>query len=293
MKKKLSFFTNRYHLPVLLISTLLLAGISCKKNDSGMGNGLETALNASFSVTPVEGHPNYYVVNNTTNGAIAVRWDFDQGAGFVMGNMTDTVFFPDAGVYNISMQAMGKGGVFYDANPQTVNVATSDPVAGNIILGGKFDAGDDQYWHFTTISSGVGFEMKDGKMVATGGGYGNATVYQSVQVEANKQYRFSMIVSGSGAKDTWYEVYFGKSQPQQGADYSDGGTQIALNTWAGCGNSAFNGNISKIGCSGALDGKDGVITFSESGTIYLVVKAGGDNLGTTGIAMDNVELRGI
>lgn len=293
MKKKLSFFSNTFNLIILLMSTVLLAGVSCKKNDSGMGNGLETTLNASFSVTAVEGKPNYFVVKNTTSGAIAVRWDFDQGAGFLLGKTTDTVFFPDAGTYNINMQAMGKGGIFYDAGPQTVNVATSDPVAGNIITGGKFDVGDDQYWHFTTISSGVGFEMKDGKMIASGGGWGNATMYQSIQVEANKKYRFSMIVSGSGATDTWFEVYFGKSQPQPGADYSDGGTQISLNTWAGCGNSAFNGNISKIGCSGALDGKDGVITFNESGTVYLVIKAGGSNLGVTGISMDNVELRGI
>lgn len=293
MKTKLSFFINGYHLPVLLISTLVLAGISCKKNDSSPGNGLETTLTPSFSVTAVAGKPNYFAVSNTTKGAVAVRWDFDQGAGFIMGKATDTVFFPDAGTYTISMQAMGKGGVFYDADPQTVNVATSDPVAGNIITGGKFDLGDDQHWHFTTITSGVGFEMKDGKMVASGGSNGNATMYQSIEVEANKQYRFSMIVSGSGATDTWFEVYFGKSQPQPGADYSEGGTQIALNTWAGCGNSSFNGDISKIGCSGALDGKEGVITFSESGTIYLVIKAGGSNLGTTGISMDNVELRGI
>lgn len=293
MKIRYNFLKRKHSILLLLLSTILFAGVSCKKNDSGAGNGLETALNASFSVAPVEGKPNYFVVNNTTDGAIAVRWDFDQGAGLTIGDMTDTVFFPDAGDYTISMQAMGKGGIFYDATPQAISVATSDPVAGNIISGGKFDVGDDQYWHFTTITDGVGFQMKDGKMVASGGNNGNATMYQAIEVEANKQYRFSMVVSGSGATDTWFEVYFGKTQPQPGADYSDGGTQIALNTWAGCGNSTFNGNISKIGCSGALDGKDGVIIFSESGTIYLVVKAGGSNLGTTGISIDNVELRGI
>src|SRR5690606_6163997 len=111
----------------------------------------------------------------------------------------------------------------------------------------------------------ITWTMANGKMTATGGDWGHSAIYQTVTVEANKDYRFSMLVSGSGATDTWFEVYFGSIAPTAGNDYSDGGIQIALNTWAGCGNSAFNGNINAIGCDGALKGKDGVVRFATAG----------------------------
>lgn len=264
---------------------------SCNKDDF-RDNGLEAALTPSFTITPVTGRTNTYVVQNTTAGTMATRWDFDKGTGYSLGKWTDTVFYPDAGNYAVKMQAMGKGGVFYEAAVQNVNVATSDPVAGNLVQGGKFNPGDESKWTNIGISPGVTFEMKDGKMVATGGGWGHAAIYQQVNVVAGKKYRFGMIVSGSGATDTWLEVYFGRVQPNAGSDYSDGGNMIGMNTWAGCGNSAFNGNIATIGCAGALVGKNGEITFAQSGTVYLLIKTGGSFLGTTGIAVDNVELRG-
>lgn len=286
---KFSFFSIQKTALFLPIAGMLLLG-SCSKDSAN--NGLQTELQPSFTVSPVPGQPNRFAIQNTTPGTIATRWDFDKGAGFGLGRMTDTVFYPDAGEYSLKMQAMGKGGIFYDAAPQSVVVASSDPVAGNLVEGGKFNEGDDSKWTFHQISDGVTFTMADGKMVATGGNWGHAAIYQPIEVVANKKYTFSMVVSGSGATDTWFEVYFGKDVPVAGSDYGSGGTQIGLNTWAGCGNSAFNGNIAEIGCSGALVGKRGEVTFTESGTIYLLIKTGGSYLGTTGIIIDNVELRG-
>lgn len=277
--------------PALLVIGSVLLMASCKKDDFG-NNGLETALTPSFTVTPVTGRTNTYLVRNTTGGAIVTRWDFDMGNGYTIGKGIDTVFYPDAGTYSLKMQVMGKGGVFYDAPPQNVNVATSDPVAGNLVQGGKFNPGDESKWTTITISPGVSFQLVNGKMVATGGGWGHAAIYQQINVVAGKKYRFGMSVTGSGATDTWFEVYFGTAAPVAGSDYSSGGVRIALNTWAGCGNSAFNGNIATIGCEGSIKGQNGEITFSQSGPVYLFIKTGGANLGTTGITLDNVELRG-
>jgi len=53
-----------------------------------------------------------------------------------------------------------------------------------------------------------------------------------------------------------------------------------LNTWAGCGNTTFNGNIATIGCDGSLVGQNGKIRFSQAGTVNLLIKTGGANLGT-------------
>jgi hypothetical protein len=216
------------------------------------------------------------------------------GGGAQIGRHSREVFLPDAGVYTITHLAVGKGGATFTDN-ETITVATSDPVAGNLVEGGKFEsAADDAKWTRHVISApAVTWTMAGGKMTAAGGSWGHSAIYQTVTVQANKDYKFSMLVSGSGATDTWFEVYFGTNAPAAGSDYSDGGIQIALNTWSGCGNSAFNGNINAIGCEGALKGKDGKIRFATGGTKYLFIKTGGANLGTSGISIDNVELRGM
>jgi hypothetical protein len=98
-------------------------------------------------------------------------------------------------------------------------------------------------------------------------------------------------MQGAGATNSWIEVYIGTSAPVQGNDYSD--TKVnSLNTWSGCGGSAFNGNISDIGCSGTLVGAGGKIKFVADGTVYVLLKAGssGGTLGTGGITVSNIKL---
>src|SRR5690606_15106738 len=100
-------------------------------------------------------------------------------------------------------------------------------------------------------------------------------------------------VSGSGATNSWMQVYFGTTAPVDGVDYGDG-MYTGLNTWDGCGSSAFNGNLAVLGCQGggSGNGKSGAVTFPESGTIYIVFKVGSwdGNLGTDGITLDDVKL---
>jgi hypothetical protein len=204
------------------------------------------------------------------------------------------LFLADAGPYVVQHTAVGKGGASFSAS-QTINVATSDPNAPNLVLGGRFsEAADDTKWTRLAIgSNAVKWAMTNGKMNVSGGNGGHAAIYQAITVAANVDYRFSMEVSGSGATDTWFEVYFGTTAPVQNTDYSSGGTQIGLNTWEGCGKSAFAGNLNKIGCTGHLKDKEGKVRFATGGTYYLVIKCGGANLGTSGITIDNVELRRI
>lgn len=282
-------YYKRIHLIGILLFAVALS--ACRKE--ARNNGLETVLNPSFVVEPVTGRTNTYVVRNNTEGFIATRWDFDKGEGFANGKAVDTVFYPDAGNYSVKLRVMGKGGIFYDAPAQTITVATSDPVSGNLISGGKMNAEDAADWTKLVFTDGVAFNLTDGKMVATGGSWGHAAIAQKVTVIAGKKYRFGMTVSGSGATDCWLEVYFGTTAPANGVDYTQGGNYIGMNTWNGCGNSSFSGNIATIGCSGSLVGKNGEITFTTGGDKYLVIKTGGANLGTSGMAVDNVELRGM
>ncbi|MFC5281939.1 hypothetical protein [Pedobacter alpinus] len=136
----------------------------------------------------------------------------------------------------------------------------------------------------------VKFEINpNGKILATGGNWGHAGVYQAVEVRANKSYKVDMKVKGSGATDVWFEVYVSKKEPTQGSDYSENGTRIGLNTWNGCGNTSFDDLLSKIKCAGSSN----VVTFPTAGTVYIVIKSGGGNLGTTGITMSAVDFRRI
>lgn len=267
---------------------------SCKKQkvvDRGL---TDTSLDAGFSITPVGTGDNNYVARVNDSSYIASEWDLGDGSGPAVGRSTQNIFLPDAGTYTITHYAIGKGGSSFSES-KNITVATSDPARGNLVQGGKFETADDNAkWSRLVISDpAVAWTMTGGKMVATGGGWGHSAIYQAIQVEANKDYRFKMQVSGSGATDTWLEVYFGTAVPVAGSDYTSGGNYIGLNTWSGCGNTAFNGNIATIGCSGSLVGQNGLVRFTQAGTLYLVIKSGGADLGASGISIDNVELRGI
>jgi hypothetical protein len=278
----------KYILPIAIAG--LFTG--CDKKEFTERPLTESSLEAGFTVTTV--NANNYIAQVKDSSYIASKWDFGTGAGPTIGKATERIFFPDAGSYKITHYAIGKGGSTFTSE-QTVNVATSDPTKGNLVKGGKFETADDEAkWTRITISApAVTWTRTAGKLVAMGGSGGHSAIYQAIAVEANKDYRFAMQVSGSGATDTWFEVYFGATAPADLSDYTNGGIRIALNTWAGCGNSTFNGNIATIGCGGSLVGKNGVIKFATAGTVYLLIKTGGANLGTTGISIDNVELRGI
>ncbi|MGX5689192.1 DUF1735 domain-containing protein [Arcticibacter tournemirensis] len=143
-------------------------------------------------------------------------------------------------------------------------------------------------WQVLRISAGVTFTVNsNGSILAEGGNWGHEGVFQPIQVKANKNYKIDMKVAGSGASDTWLEVYIGTTVPTQGAEYKDGGNLIGLNTWAGCGNTPFNGLLSTIKCSGSGN----VVKFNTSGLVYIVIRGGGGNLGTGGITISDIDFR--
>ena len=194
------------------------------------------------------------------------------------------VQFPTSGIVYLVIRGggadLGTTGISID------NVELKPIELPNLVKGGKFDAGDDSKWTALNISPGVTVSFTDGKAVWKGSGWGHAGIYQAIQVEANKKYQIAMNASGSGASDTWFQVYIGKSVPQQGQDYTEGGSLLGLSTWNGCGKTAFDGPLTTLSC----DGSGGIVKFPTSGTVYLVIRGGGDNLGTTGISIDDVDL---
>ncbi|WP_423148492.1 PKD domain-containing protein [Rubrolithibacter danxiaensis] len=263
-------------LMVLAVAAIVITG--CDKDEKvppPMADFTVQAAKLAVTFTPDVKNVRYY------------SWDFGDGSP-VSTEKSPSHFYDDGGNYTVTLTVTGRDGSTL-AKSQEITVTA--PV--NYIQGGKFETAEDEakWTKFAiNLNNNITWARNDGKMIASGGNGGHAGIYQAIQVEANTKYQFSMLVSGSGATDTWFEVYFGSFAPVEGNDYSDGGTVFGLNTWAGCGNSTFSGNIATLGCAGSNKDKNGEITFSQSGTVYLVIKTGGANLGTGGIAIDNVTL---
>jgi PKD repeat protein len=277
-----------------LILGVLSVGLyeGCKPETFGNGNGLTSAnLTASFTIAPVTGKNNTYILKAAESGVLGFKWDLGDGAGSNISKAVDTVFYPDAGTYNVVLTAIGEGGVQVTSAPQTITVATSDPNSGNLILGGKFtSAADDAKWTHFVVGSGNNMIINTSKSVMTSNqtGFQAGAIAQAVTLTAGKKYAVDMIVSGSGMTNSWFEIWIDTKAPVNGQDYNTGKNVLALNTYAGCATSAFNGKLSTLSCAGTGN----PFIPPTTGTYYFVVKNGGDNTGVTGVSFTNVSLRG-
>lgn len=277
----------------ILVSLLFIVGLSfslftaCQPEDVEIGNGIEgKQLDAAFTVTPVEGAVNKYLVKSLAINYLTSKWDIGNGEPAFVGKMEEVVYFPDAGTYSIKHYAVGVGGQSYLAE-QNVVVATSDPAA-NLVQGGLLaNAEDHAKWTVLAISSGSFWTFNDGSAsVTTAGGWSQQGIYQAVEVEAGQKYKIDMNVSSqAGLVNTWFEVYASSTIPVQGADYATG-IVLSLNTWGGCGLAPFDGQLSVLEC-GVNNG--GLVTFSSSGTVYLVIKCGSE--GSPTITIKDIQFR--
>ena len=86
----------------------------------------------SFTVEPLAGKTNTYVLTSEVTDGFRYQWDV--GEGFVEGAMRDTVYFPEEGKYAVKMRAMTRSG--HALSTDTVVVPTTDPTACVIKLFG-------------------------------------------------------------------------------------------------------------------------------------------------------------
>lgn len=269
---------------------LALGTLTSCDDEVGAGNGLAAAsVDASFTVTPVAGVVNTYVLTGGSAGVIASRWN--TGDGQFQGKNTQTIVLPDAGTYTVTHTAIGAGGTTGTAT-QTITVATSDPVRGNLVKGGSFKTAEDQAnWKKVVYGAGGNWTYSDKGATVAGG---HAGIYQAIDVIKDKEYTIDMVVTGGASTDMWFEVYAGKADPAvTSGDYGDGGVVMGLNTWAGCGKTAVSGKLSAIGCvkNAKLDAVSNVVKFDITGKIYLMIRSGG-GIAAGGITIKSVELRG-
>ncbi len=279
---------------VLLVFSLG-AMISCHPNDSIDGNGpADPNVDASFTITLIEGVTNRYLLESQGDNVIASKWDI--GTGSYSGSTKEEIFLPDAGTYNIMHTVIGRGGETNTSNLELI-VPQSDPIAGNIIEGGKLEnATDHAKWTALSISaSGAELVFNEGSAtIFSTQEWAQQGIYQAIEVVKDKEYTIDMLVSGgAGFSNTWFEVYAGTIPPVQGQEYSDNKI-MGLSTWDGCATEAFSGSLSTIGCvkNANTDSVNNTVTFTESGTIYLVIRSGGQSYDPAGITVTNIEMRG-
>lgn len=271
-------------LVLLVAATVSLSGCTPDNKSESLG----AAPNASFTVSPVSGKSNTFVATAGASGIFQWYWNAGDGTASFLGGSSDTLFYPLAGNYRVTLMAFGHGG--YDSTSQVVAVDSNAPLV-NVLVNPSLTT--DSGWTIlntggtqTTIAfTSQGLNFSNAPNSGTNGG-----VYQAVQVQAGVTYTFSANVTTPGSTNTWVEFYFGTTTPTQGSDYTDN-KLWSLNTWSGCGGGAESGNIVTLNCAGT-GASNGQITFASSGTIYFLVKAGssGGSLGTGGVTVSNVDL---
>jgi len=236
----------------------------------------------SFTYTVDSENPNIiHFVGQTIVDTWYYHWNFGDNTGDEQLE-TSKVFFKK-GEYDVRFKIFTEGG----SASVIQRISIVDDFQGpDLISNGSLDSAND--WNIFQISGGVEVELAAGVAKWSGGGWGNAGLWQQIEFEANKEYQINMDVSGGAMSDCWFEVFVGTVQPQEGVDYSDGGILMGINTWEGCGSELFSGQLTDVACVG--DG--GSLSWPMDGTAFFVIKSGGNDLGE-GVTVDNIAIRSI
>ncbi len=267
-----------------LMYFLLFTFFACSSDDEEMPVA-PSSDNAIFSYAFDPDNPNLVIFTAQPNVETwYTHWDFGDNTA-AEGLQVEKLFYLK-GDYEVRFKIFTEGGTAETI--QIISIA-ADIIGPNLVENGELD--DASSWTVLSISGGVDVTFQNGTAVWTGGGWGHAGIYQTLDIEANTIYQIQMDVSGSGMSDCWFEVYVGTVVPRDGVDYTDGGIRLGLNTWDGCGSDPFEGALSALTCSNG--GGDGTFEFSNDLTVYLVIRSGGADLGTEGVTVDNISVRAI
>ncbi|PIF32704.1 hypothetical protein CLU81_3257 [Flavobacterium sp. 9] len=256
---------------------------------------IASGVDSAFTITPVTGEVNTYILTSKVPGIIESYWDI--GYGPYLGKMTEKIVLPDAGTYTVKHIAVAAGGKT-ETTAHDIVVATSDPAKPNLVRGGFFSTpADAAQWTSAKLSpTGAAFwSFATGSATIHAGGGAQEGIYQAIDVVKDKEYTIDMLVtSASGSDETWFEVYAGTTVPVDGVEYKDNKV-MGLSTWDGCAKNPFLGRLSIVGC--VKNEKSGdvsnVVKFNTTGKIYLLIRSGGNGNKFTkdGITIGRVEMR--
>lgn len=276
---------NRFMLNLGFSLTVLTLGlVSCNSSEEAIIIPPPSVDDAQFTFSfDPENENRVLFTAETSVDTWFTHWNF--GDNTASEGLEVDKLYPISGTYEVKFKIFTEGGQAFTTQELTIE---KDLIGPNIVANGSVD--DASSWTLLPISGGVEVLFENGKAIWTGGGWGHAGIYQSLEIEGGKTYQIEMNVSGSGMSDCWFEVYIGEAMPTAGVDYNDGGIRLGLNTWDGCGAEAFDGPLSLLSCSAS--GGDGTFSYESEGEVYLVIRSGGASLGDDGVSIDDITIRG-
>lgn len=259
--------------------------------------GLTEAPKATFTVTPLSGVPNKYVLTSTSQNAFRYDWDKASGS-FATGKQVDTVYFPYMGTYTIGLRVFGQGGM--DETSAPIVVAANDPTACQGTQLGFITSCTSKKWKLDPAAAAykVGPGPNDGSWWSSGAGdvTGRAC-------EFNDEYTFTFSAARTfnydNKGDFYGDGYLGDNSHtcQPSANYTSAqagwGTGSFTYTFvpnagvAGLGQLTVTGHGAHIGLQKVRNG--GEVTSGPASAITYDVLAmtpmGGYDLLTVGVAI--------
>lgn len=240
---------------------------------------------ADFSAEVSQDFSGTVTFTNTSLEADSYLWDFGDGTGSSIED-NPVYIYAEGGTFTVKLIAVNAGGG--DTAKVDVTVVKEAP---NLVLEGQ-DNWTDIAWFNNTVEfgdAGIHFQYTSADAWQQGG------IHQSVPVKAGKTYKVDMnCESTSGFSNSWFEAWVGPNAPTLDQDYNgdSGATKVcSINAWEGCGGEAYNGLISAIGCS--AESNPGTFTADADGTVYLVIRSGGENadLYGAGVVVTNITFK--
>ena len=161
---KLSINKSTLYKGLVFTGSILLASACLPESDSGSMNA-EEAPAGTFTITPLPGQTNTYLVQSHEPGTFPFRWDFGKTGGIPnaeVGTSPDTVYYPFAGEYTITLFAANSDGA--GLSEKVIEVEESDPEAckGNLMNLTGCDVGLSKQWKLIPAAGALTVGPPDG-----------------------------------------------------------------------------------------------------------------------------------
>ncbi|MFN8255311.1 MAG: hypothetical protein U0W24_06455 [Bacteroidales bacterium] len=236
--------------------------------------------------------PYHWILKNTSTITGIAHWDL--GNGYTADGDEVVVHYPDVATYTVKLTLVANGGKTSITTEHTQTVP--DPVAGNLVKGGKFlTAEDSAQWtiQYPDLGNKPSVQMHGGWAMWDNvpGTWAQATIYQPIEVVAGQQYKVDLYFETAGAVGGWFKVYACLSQPVDGTEYTGDILVSEIGIWKdwNVDSGPVSGYFSAIHTAAGLNSN--IVSFDTSGTIWLEIQCGANDL-QNGVRIKNVEFRG-
>ena len=165
-----------FFLSLLVVTAVSLSGCTPDNKNESLG----AAPSAAFTITPLSGKANFFVASATGKGVFQYYWNKGDGSASALGGPNDTIFYPLAGNYRVTLLAFGHGG--YDSIAQIVQVDSNAPQVNVLVNPGLTTNSGWTVLNVGGAQTTIAFTPQGLNLSNSPGSSTNGGVYQAVQV---------------------------------------------------------------------------------------------------------------